>query len=99
MTTYLEMLNRAALARFHCSCCILLCRCQREWRRAFELASSGSVGDERGACQVVVAAVGKCSRPEKLKNFLYLDFIDRDKRDYVLKKLVDTISMYLTTHP
>ena len=42
---------------------------------------------------MVVAAIGKCSRPEQLKAFLYLDFIDRDKRDNVLKKLVNTISM------
>ena len=41
----------------------------------------------------MVAAIGKCSRPEQLKAFLYLDFIDRDKRDNVLKKLVNTISM------
>ena len=67
-------------------------RCQREWRHGCELASRGGKGGRGESCQVVVAAVGKCSRPEQLKNFLYLDFINRDKSDYVLKKLVDTIS-------
>ena len=46
----------------------------------------------------MVAAVGKCSRPEQLKTFLYLDFIDRDKRDNVLRKLVNTISMLSSIH-
>lgn len=76
-----------------CSPCVTYGRCQREWRYGCELASRSGKGGRGGeSYQVVVAAVGKCSRPEQLKNFLYLDFINRDKRDYVLKKLVDTIS-------
>ena len=75
-----------------CVCVCVCVRCQREWRYACELAAS-----ERG-CQVIVAALGKCSRPENLKSFLYLDFIDKDKRDAVLNKMVGTISTLLG-HP
>ena len=65
-----------------------MCRCQKEWKRACDLAAEG------GGRTVVVAALGRCSRPDELKQFLYLDFIDRDKGDHVLQKLTETISTY-----
>ena len=84
-----------------CLCCV--CRCQREWRYACHLAGSEeeASGGRSGPGQVavVVAAFGKCSRPETLKGFLYLDFIDTDKREAVLKKLVDTIRTYTSCAP
>ena len=64
---------------------LLVCRCQKEWQHAVKLLG------EEGRCQVVVAAVGKCSRPEPLKSFLYLDFIDKSKQQAVVEKLVQTI--------
>ena len=51
-----------------------------------------AIADSDRGCQVVVAALGKCSRPDRLRSYLYLDFIDRDKRGVVLNKLVETIS-------
>ena len=56
------------------------------------LVGSGSASG--GGCEVVVAAVGKCSRPDMLKSFLYLDFIDPSKRAVVLEKLFHTIGIY-----
>ena len=50
----------------------------------------GGEGEEGGR-RVVVAALGRCSRPDRLRPFLYLDFIDREKRQHVLQKLVQTI--------
>lgn len=40
---------------------------------------------------VVVAAVGTCSRPGPLRRFLYLDFIDKEKRRTVWDKLNGSI--------
>ena len=57
-------------------------------------ASGGGGGGGGGGCEVVVAAVGKCSRPDRLKSFLYLDFIDPSKRAIVLEKLFHTIGIY-----
>ena len=59
--------------------------------RACEL--DGREGEEGGGrgYRVVVAALGRCSRPDRLRSFLYLDFIDREKRQHVLQKLVETI--------
>ena len=49
------------------------------------------LGSEDTNYQIVVAALGKCSRPEKLKGFLYLDFINKARQSVVLDKLVQTI--------
>ena len=57
-------------------------RCSKEWRLAVTLSSS---------CTVVVAAIGQCSRPVPLKCFLYLDFIDKHKRQIVWNKLGEVI--------
>ena len=43
-------------------------------------------------CELVVAAVERCSRPDQLRPFLYLDFIDRNKYENVWDKLLQTIS-------
>ena len=42
---------------------------------------------------IVVIAVSVCSRPDILKKFLYLDFIDRTKREVVWNKLIQTIGL------
>ncbi|CAI7993579.1 mRNA cap guanine-N7 methyltransferase [Geodia barretti] len=66
--------------------------------RACEL--DGREGEEGGGrgYRVVVAALGRCSRPDRLRSFLYLDFIDREKRQHVLQKLVETIHSSVSDH-
>ena len=61
------------------------CRCAKEWQLAVQLYQ------ESRECQLVVAAVGVCSRPEPLKSFLYLDFMDPSKHSNVWGKLLETI--------
>ena len=41
---------------------------------------------------VIVAAVSMCSRPEPLKPFLYLDFMNREKKKAVWDMLLQNIS-------
>ena len=53
---------------------------------ALELHQAGRVP------RLVVAAVDVCSRPHPLKTFLYLDFMDRSKRENVWGKLLEEIS-------
>ena len=61
-----------------------LFRCNREAKLAVQLSS-----DKK--CDVIVVAVGTCSRPPDLKRYLYLDFIDRTKRSNVWNKLEETL--------
>lgn len=42
---------------------------------------------QSGICNVVVSAFGRVSRPEPLKSFTYLDFMDKTKRENVMIKL------------
>ena len=59
---------------------VLCDRCGREWRKGIEFTS-----------HVIVIAFGTCSRPERIKKFLYLDFIDRSKRQKVWEMLTHEI--------
>ena len=60
----------------------MFCRCKKEWQLARSLSQK---------VKVVVAAVTSCSRPEPLKCFLYLDFIDKEKRKTVWDMLISTV--------
>ena len=62
-------------------------RCKREWQSAVNLSSHHKVN-------VVVGAVSSCNRPEPLKHFLYLDFMNREKRRIVWDKLTEAIGKY-----
>ena len=42
-------------------------------------------------CQLVAAAAATCSRPEALKPFLYLDFMDQRKHHTVWDMLMQTV--------
>ena len=64
-------------------CCNDLCRCNKEWQYAINLSHY--------KVSVVVGAVSSCNRPEPLKHFLYLDFMDREKRRIVWDKLSQAI--------
>ena len=55
-------------------------RCVNEWNLVVKLQQSGF-------CNVVVSAFGVVSRPEPLKSYLYLDFMDKTKRENVMVKL------------
>ena len=48
---------------------------------------------QSGVCNVIVSAFGVVSRPTPLKNFVYLDFMDKTKRDNVMVKLQLEIGM------
>ena len=64
-------------------------RCIKESQLAVKLSHSDP------ECKVILAAVQQpSSRPDFLKreNFLYLDFIDKEKREYVWQKLTTTLS-------
>ena len=60
-------------------------RCEQEWQLALQLS-------QEKRCQVVVAAFAACSRPDPLRRFLYLDFIERSKLRNVWEVLLKTIS-------
>ena len=60
--------------------------CVNEWNLAVKLQQSG-------VCNVVVSAFGVVSRPAPLKNFIYLDFMDKSKRENVMVKLQLEIGM------
>ena len=60
--------------------------CVNEWNLAVKL-------HESGVCKVIVSAFGVVSRPAPLKNFVYLDFMDKTKRDNVMVKLQLEIGM------
>ena len=66
---------------------LLIYRCTKEWQQAVQLS-------EESSCKVIVAAVKACNRPEPLKQFLYLDYIDQsqDRKEAVWKKLTLTLS-------
>ena len=64
------------------------CRCAKEWQLALQLYQ------ESHECQLVVAAVGVCSRPEPLKSFLYLDFMESSKYSIVWGMLLETIGKH-----
>lgn len=51
--------------------------------------------EQSGICNVVVGALGVVSRPDPLKSFIYLDFIDKTKRENVMTKLHFEIGMPL----
>ena len=63
------------------------CRCTKEWQLVSRL------GRER-RCRVILGAVQGCNRPEELKRYLYLDFLDQrmEKREAVWEKLINTLS-------
>ena len=48
---------------------------------------------QSGVCNVVVSAFRVVSRPAPLKNFIYLDFMDKSKRENVMVKLQLEIGM------
>ena len=48
---------------------------------------------QSGACNIVVSAFGVVSRPSPLKSFIYLDFMDKSKRENVMTKLQLEIGM------
>ena len=58
----------------------LIFSCVNEWNLALKLQQSG-------VCNIVVSAFGVVSRPVPLKNFIYLDFMDKTKRENVMVKL------------
>ena len=60
--------------------------CVNEWNLAVKLQQSG-------VCNVIVSAFGVVSRPAPLKNFVYLDFMDKSKRENVMVKLQIEIGM------
>ena len=60
-------------------------RCRKEWELAVRLYHEGR------QCEVIVAALEVCSRPPPLKQFLYLDFMDRSKFDTVWEMLTQKI--------
>jgi mRNA (guanine-N7-)-methyltransferase len=66
-------------------------RCTKEWQQAVQLS-------EESSCKVIVAAVKACNRPEPLKQFLYLDYIDQsqDRKEAVWKKLTLTLKQHLS---
>ena len=60
-------------------------RCKKEWKLAVKLHRDGK------QCDVIVAALEPCSRPDPLRPFLYLDFIDGSKLGKVWGVMVDAI--------
>jgi len=60
--------------------------CVTEWKLALKLQQSG-------VCNIVVSAFATVSRPVPLKSFVYLDFMDKTKREYVVVKLQIEIGM------
>ena len=52
---------------------------------------------QSGICNIVVSAFRLVSRPEPLKSFLYLDFMDDTKRENVMSKLQLEIGTSLCT--
>jgi len=61
-----------------------LFRCVKEWKSAVQLHL-------QSGCGVVVGAFGSVSRPEPLKRFTYLDFMDKTKRGPAIIKLSEEI--------
>ncbi len=61
-------------------------RCIKEWKLAVQLS--------REKVTVVVALASRCSRPDPLKKFLYLDLVGEDKasRRNAWDKLHSTLS-------
>lgn len=66
----------------------LIFSCVAEWKLALKLHQSG-------VCNIVVSAFGIVSRPVPLKNFVYLDFMDKTKQENVMFKLQIEIGMYV----
>ena len=64
---------------------LFLCRCAKEWKLAVHMTK------DCRQCQLVVAAAARCSRPEVLKPFLYLDFMDQRKHHTVWDILMQTV--------
>ena len=62
-----------------------LCRCAKEWKLAVHLTK------DCRQCHLVAAAAASCSRPEELKPFLYLDFMDQRKHHTVWDMLMQTV--------
>lgn len=63
----------------------LLCiRCTKEWQMAVKLSHHWVT--------IVVASVSICNRPEPLRAFLYLDFMDEKRKIKAWSKLLDAIS-------
>jgi len=73
-----------------CVICLvqLFIRCVKEWNLAVNLHLKTASG-------VVVSAFGSVSRPELLKHFAYLDFMDKNKRGPAMKKLSEEIGLYV----
>ena len=57
-------------------------RCTKEWQPAVHLHRDGHLSKS----QLIVAAVEMCKRPDPLRTYLYLDFVDGRKRENVCYK-------------
>ena len=69
----------------HLPLCLCTCRCAKEWKLAVHLTK------DCRQCQLIAAAAATCSRPEALKPFLYLDFMDQRKHHTVWDMLMQTV--------
>ena len=63
------------------------CRCTKEWKLAVQLS--------RHKIYIAVAVVMMCSRPAPLRPFLYLDFVDRERKKKAWEILVHHISKHV----
>ena len=68
---------------------VVVRRCTDEWKLAENLSHSCGVS-------IIVASMIPCPQPISLIKFLYLDFIDTEKREKVWKVLFTNVGMSAT---